>query len=107
MELRKEVRLLKSSDIETIASAFAALGWDKPASQYQRYLDEQEQGRRTVLVVFVGDLFAGYLTIVWSPDYSPFRDGGIPEIQDFNVLPQFRRRGIGAHFMHTEENLVS
>ena len=50
--------------------------------------------------------FAGYVTIVWSPGYAAFREAGIPEISDFNVLPHVRRRGIGTALMDAAEVLV-
>jgi len=90
-----------------MAAAFRVLGWDKPRSQYERYLAEQRQGRRVVFVAFVAGDFAGYLTINWSSGYRPFREAGIPEIQDFNVLPRFRRRGIGTRLMGEAELVVS
>lgn len=102
-----EVRSLEDRDIEPIAAAFRALGWDKPRSQYERYLAEQRQGRRAVFVAFVAGDFAGYLTIIWSAGYPPFRETGIPEIQDFNVLPRFRRQGIGTRLMDEAELAVS
>ncbi len=102
-----EVRSLEDRDIEPMAAAFRALGWDKPRSQYERYLVEQRQGRRAVFVAFIGGDFAGYLTINWSAGYPPFREAGIPEIQDFNVLPRFRRGGIGARLMDEAELAVS
>lgn len=47
------IRLLEPSDVEPMAAAFRQLGWEsnKPASQYKRYLDEQETGARTVLLL--------------------------------------------------------
>jgi Acetyltransferase (GNAT) family len=39
--------------------------------------------------------------------YPSFLAAGIPEIQDFNVLPHFRRRGIGTHLMDEAERKVS
>jgi GNAT superfamily N-acetyltransferase len=101
------IRLLETRDLEPIAAACAALGWNKPISLYQRYLLEQEQNQRTVFIALLEGLFAGYLTIVWQPDYPPFGTKKIPEIQDFNVLPQFRRRGIGTCLMDTAEQLVA
>lgn len=62
---------------------------------------------RTVLVAFVGRDFAGYVTVVWTPSYPPFLAAGIPEIQDFNVLPRFRRQGIGTSLMDEAERKVS
>ena len=47
------------------------------------------------------------MTINWSPTYPPFCAGAIYEIQDFNVLPRFRRRGIGTSLMDQAEQKVS
>lgn len=101
------IRSLRTQDVEPIAAAFAAIGWNKPGSQYRRYLSEQERGRRAVLVAFVDNVFAGYLTVVWQSDYPPFRSENIPEIQDFNVLPRFRRKGIGTRLMDAAEQMVA
>lgn len=102
------IRLLWASDIPEIAAAFKALRWNKPAAQYERYLAEQFDGRREVLVAFVDGAFAGYLTIVWQSDnYPPLRSSGIPEIVDFNVLPHLRRRGIGSRLMDEAEQRVA
>ena len=35
-----EIRFLQTQDIEPIATAFQAIGWNKSASKYQRYLIE-------------------------------------------------------------------
>jgi len=101
------IRPLEGRDVPQISAAFSGLGWNKPRSQYERYLSEQQKGIRTVFVAFVGEAFAGYVTIVWSPAYPPFRTDRIPEIQDFNVLPHFRRRGIGTSLMDQAERRVS
>jgi GNAT superfamily N-acetyltransferase len=100
------IRIFAQSDIPAIAEAFALLGWDKPASQYERYLAEQSARQRDVHVAFVAGQFAGYLTICWESHYPPFRTAGIPEIVDFNVLPQFRRQHIGTALMDKAENEI-
>ena len=102
-----EIRRLEARDTVVIAAAFTAIGWNKPVAQYERYLREQEQGSRVVLAALVGGLFAGYLCVVWQPGYPLFRERGIPEIQDFNVLPQFRRKGIGSRLMESAEQLAA
>jgi GNAT superfamily N-acetyltransferase len=101
------IRPLESRDVAPISAAFSAVGWNKPRAQYERYHAEQQSGLRTVFVAFVGGGFAGYVTVVWSPTYPPFRADKIPEIQDFNVLPPFRRRGIGTRLMDEAERKVS
>jgi|SRR5579871_1379368 len=97
---------LAAGDIAQIAAAFAELGWNKPVSQYERYLAEQNSGVRDILVARFDGEFCGYVTIVWRSDYPPFREQAIPEIQDFNVLPRFRRRGIGSRLMDEAERIA-
>ncbi len=36
-----QIRLLEESDPPSIAAAFKKMGWKKPETQYQRYLQEQ------------------------------------------------------------------
>ena len=101
------IRMLQDRDIGEIADAFIALGWNKPASQYERYLSEQVGGQREVFVAFAAEGFAGYLTIVWQSAHEPFQTNGIPEIVDFNVLPHLRRRGIGSRLMDEAERRIA
>ena len=42
--------------------------------------------------------------LVWQPRYTPFRRLKIPEIQDLNVAPTHRRRGVGAALVTYCEN---
>jgi GNAT superfamily N-acetyltransferase len=97
------IRALRDGDPEVISAAFTAIGWDKPVSQYEKYLAEQGAGERDVLVATVDDQFVGYVTVRWESAYF----GAIPEIQDFNVLPPYRRRGIGSGLMDAAEARVA
>lgn len=101
------IRELVEADCAVIAHAFSEQGWHKPASQYQRYLDESKQGTRVVLVAEHDGHFAGYVTIVWDSDYPPFKAAGIPEIVDFNVLIKYRRKGIGSALMDEAEKRIA
>lgn len=102
-----EIRLLQESDPEIISAAFTKIGWNKPTAQYEQYFAEQKMGSRSVLVATIAGEFAGYVTVIWQSYYAPFRTAGIPEIQDFNVLPPFRRRGIGTTLLTRAEKLVA
>jgi ribosomal protein S18 acetylase RimI-like enzyme len=106
-QVRCTIRLLEGGDIPQIVQAFAELGWDKPRSQYERYLSEQEMDMRNAYVAFLDKQFAGYLTICWVSTYVPFQEAGIPEIVDLNVLPEFRRRGIGTLLMDRAESEIA
>lgn len=103
-----DIRPLQDADLEVIPPAFAAVAWPgKSVGQYQRYLREQAAGERLILVARADGTFAGYLTVRWDSTYPPFRDGGIPEIQDFNVLPDFRRRGVGTALVDAAEKAIA
>lgn len=99
---------LAEADPPRLAAAFAAIGWaaHKPLAKFARYLDEQRDGVRTVLVAWARAEIAGYVTVLWASAYEGFRTAGIPEIADFNVLPHLRRRGIGTALMDAAEALV-
>ena len=102
-----EIRELQKVDISPIAEAFRQIGWNKPASQYELYLAEQTEGKRQILIAIDKGSFAGYLTIVFESKYPPFAAEHIFEINDFNVLPKFRRRGIGTKLMDAAESFVA
>lgn len=97
------IRPLRKDDPPVISAALNALGWDKPESQYVRYLAEQEAGTRDVLVATVDGTYVGYVTVYWV---SPYFET-IPEISDFNVLPSYRKRGIGSALMDAAEAKVA
>jgi len=102
-----QIRPLIDDDPPVISAAFATIGWGKPEAQYRRYLGEQATGRRTCMVATVDAQFAGYVTVNWSPTYPGFAEQHIPEIQDLNVLPVFRRRGIASRLLDHAESLVA
>lgn len=87
-----QIRLLEESDPPSIAAAFKNVGWNKPETQYQRYLHEQVAGTRMCFVAIFDGHFAGYVTVNWRPAYAGFADLNIPEIQDLNVLTTYRRK---------------
>lgn len=101
------IRSMRRDDCAVISQAFARQGWNKPTEQYLQYEQEAQKGRRDVLIAECGGEFAGYVTIVWESNYPPFREAGIPEIVDFNVLIKFRRKGIGTALMDAAEWRIS
>ncbi|MCJ8008548.1 GNAT family N-acetyltransferase [Lederbergia wuyishanensis] len=106
MDLLK-IRNLLSEDCEIISKAFAEQGWNKPVFQYERYLSEQKEGVRKILVAEYDNQFSGYLTIKWESDYASFGSKGIPEIVDLNVLIKYRKKGVATSLMDEAERIVS
>ncbi len=101
------IRLFEPTDIPLMAAAFEKIGWHKPAALFEQYHMDQTAQERDVYVALIGEQFAGYLTISWSSLYAPFREAGIPEIVDFNVLPEFRRQHIGTALMDRAESEIA
>jgi GNAT superfamily N-acetyltransferase len=98
------IRSLTRDDPSTLSEAFSLIGWHKPAQLFRTYLEECHRGQRVVLVARVGKQFAGYGTVVWRSPYEHFREQEIPEIKDLNVLPAFRRQGIGTALVEALES---
>lgn len=107
MDNSVQIRLLVESDPPSIAAAFANMGWNKPENQYRRYWQEQVAGTRTCFLGIVRGEFAGYVTINWRPSYAGFADVNIPEIQDLNVLTQYRSKGVARRLLDHAETEVA
>lgn len=101
------IRDLLPEDADMLHAAFESVGWSKPRRQFTRYAEQATDGTRSAWVALDGERVAGYVTVVWSSGYAPFREAGIPEIVDFNVLPQFRRRHIGTALLDVAEGAIA
>ena len=101
------VRLLKLRDISITVSSLPDEDHRARRQQiYNRYLEEQTRGEREVLVAFMGEDYAGRVTIMWHPEYPPFAENNIPEISDIGVRPDYRRQGIGSILMDEAEKRI-
>lgn len=100
------IKSFSASDIQIIVDAFGRANWPKPASIFETYLQEQLTGTRLVWMAHVQDEFAGYVTLKWQSQYESFAAARIPEITDLNVLPSFRKMGIGSLLLDRAEKVA-
>lgn len=100
-------KVLSFDDIPTIVSAFSQIGWNKSARVFENYLKEAETGERLSWVAFVHDRFAGYVTLKWQSQYESFANDQIPEVMDLNVLPPFRKAGVGSMLLDIAEHAAA
>lgn len=98
---------MRRDDPGPLAAAFADAGWNKPPALFERYLDEQQSGRRLAFAAEADGRLAGYVTLVRQSAYAHFQELGVPEIVDLNVLPMFQRRGIGTRLLDRAEEKAS
>lgn len=102
-----EIKPLDKQAGQELHKAFTKIGWEKPLSLFEKYLEEQNYGTREVLVAFYEGKIAGYGTLMWQSKYPFFAERNIPEINDLNVLPAFRKKGIASMIIEQFENLVA
>ncbi|MFN7611109.1 MAG: GNAT family N-acetyltransferase, partial [bacterium] len=102
-----QIRPLRAEAIRLLSEAFNHNGWNKPPSLFERYLEEQVADERLVWVAYVDDECAGYVTLKWQSHYSSFQELSIPEIMDLNVLPSYRKMGVGSLLMDCAEKIAA
>lgn len=92
------------ADLPRLDLMVTGMGVSKDIGYFERQFSYQDQGERQVFIATQGGLDAGYCILNWDPKYALFRKLSIPEIQDLNVLPHFRRQGIAkAVIAHCED----
>ena len=102
------IRSFSADDIPVIVDAFIQSKWvEKPASTFEQYLMEQQEKKREVWVAYSDEKCAGYITLTWNSQYENFRRNNIPEIVDLNVLPDFRKAGVGSMMMQKAEDAAA
>jgi len=110
------IRQMIESDIEGLAHIFGK--WHKFPPQFERYFHLHQLGKRVVLVAVLmddaiqsdgpslKDGITGYTNLVWETEYEPFRQEGVPEIVDLNVMTEYQRRGIGSALIAEAEDIA-
>lgn len=82
------------------------MGWHKPAGYFERVLQQQAVGALNLLLALEAGEYLGHCKLVWSPGYPGFRERGIPEIQDLNVIRSRRRQGVASRLLDEAEAYI-
>ena len=101
------VRALSLADIPIIVEGFNNANWPKPTSTFETYFQEQLNDSRLTWVAYKNNQIAGYVTLKCVSQYTPFASVSIPEIMDLNVLPPFRKAGIGSLLLDQAEKAAA
>lgn len=103
----RQARNLKNEADWLQASFDAQMGWTKPPGYFAGQLERQARGDIRLLLALDESIYFGHCLVVWRSDYPGFRERDIPEIQDLNVRPDCRRRGIGSALLDQAERLIA
>lgn len=85
---------------------FSRIGYTKPDGYFLTCLEEQSRGLFRCLVAHESDQYAGHIKLVWASHHPYFIRESIPEIQDLNVLPNQRGRGLGTSLIRQCERIA-
>ena len=104
-----EVQQLDAQLVEICERDFHKMGPAQAArtGMFHRLMKEQENDESVTFVAHENGEYAGHSVVVWKTDYPHFVDQDIPEIQNLNVLPDYRRRGVGTALITRCEEEVS
>jgi GNAT superfamily N-acetyltransferase len=101
------VRAIQEGDPAELHKAFLDTPWARDVRAFEEKLAAHRRGERVVLVGTLNGEVAAHGTLVWWPAYPPFRAAHIAEIQDLNVAPPFRRRGLATAIIVEAERRAS
>ena len=100
------LRTATFDDVPKLWDMVLALKFAKQDDYFERAMEQHEAGIRDVFIASIDGVDVGYGMLAWEPKYAFFRKMEIPEIQDLNVLHEFRRRGVASFIISHCENLA-
>lgn len=77
------------ADVPALYALYDALG-----KRDEGYFEHAFEAGAAPVMAYEDGVLAGFALLNWTPRYSLYRRLEIPEIQDLNVLADYRRRGI-------------
>lgn len=101
-----EVRRMTGKDVDLVFRVFTEHNIGKPRDYILRCWEQNVSGERITLLAFYQGEFAGNLHLLTQSYYPYFAENGIPEINDFNVIPPLRKLGIGNELMEAIETIA-
>jgi len=98
-----ELHPLRADDLALLAATRGGVAWKGSDGRWNRYLAEQNQGRREVLLADTGEAIIAYGSLACVSQNPSFRSAGIPEIQDLVVAEDYRNAGLGTRMIRALE----
>ncbi len=106
MTFSVKIRVMEPQDIDLVLEGLTGYDVYNPRTDVERCWTENLTGQRTTFLALDQDDFAGWAHLVYSSDYSFFKENNIPESQNLDVVPPLRRRGVGSQLLHRIEQFA-
>jgi GNAT superfamily N-acetyltransferase len=106
MDNKIQIRQMTDEDVDLVYRIFSSYEIRKPLDYIIKCWEENLSGERITLLAFYEGDFAGSLHLLPNSFYPYFRENNIPEINDFNVIPPLRKKGIGNSLMNVVEEIA-
>lgn len=100
------IRKASTDDLDVILSVAGRMGGACDIDYYRFSFGLSDAHEREVFLVEVDGEAAGFVMLNWAPKYKYFVHEGMPEIQDLNVLAEYRQRGLGRSLIEHCEDIV-
>ena len=100
------IQTASRQDLPVLRDMMEALKAVRDVDYYERCLELQEDGKRLIFIAKYASQPVGYCILNWQPKYQAFQRLGIPEIQDLNILPDFRQQGFARRMIAHCEDLA-
>lgn len=106
MSSKIAIRRAENQDIKSLYSMAEQIGKPFENDYFEHCLELQGKGKRDNFIISYNDTDAGYGILNWVPKYAPFKKFNIPEIQDLNIIPKMRRKGLATVLIEYCEDLA-
>jgi GNAT superfamily N-acetyltransferase len=101
-------QLADINDVRILESEFAKwYPWYTKNDYYEKCLEENQLGSRVTLLAFYDEDLAGCCSLLYKSDYPYFIKHSIPEINNLNVFPQYRKKGVATRIIDELEGIAS
>lgn len=89
------IHIMTQADLQDLRDIAVRMGSAKPVDYFETSLERQRQKKAALFIAAIGKQKVGYCILNFQPKYGLYKKLDIPEIQDLNVIPGYRRKGVG------------
>jgi GNAT superfamily N-acetyltransferase len=101
-----ELRLATNETIDDFLRLAAQDFFSGSEAEARENLGPFDQSETSFILAYAGAEPVGTVTIRWQPNYPPFREAGIPFIQNIEIRYDLRGQGYGSRVLAAVEALI-